>query len=59
MIYLHDEVCAAEHSDDKESEHQTQQRVFDELLAKSSLAQLMKRVYEDVVETGRTFVRVR
>ncbi len=57
MIALHDEVCT-EQSEDKDAHERMKQKMFDEILNKSKLARLMKNVYSDVVEKGRTFLRV-
>jgi len=59
MIALHDEACTTHSdSDDKDNEENVHESIFEQILAKSKVAQLLKRVYEDVVARGSTFVRV-
>jgi aspartate/glutamate racemase len=57
IIALHDEACTV-HTDNKDEEQEVNDRIFDEILAKSRLAQLLKRVFDDVISQGCTFVRV-
>lgn len=60
IIATHDEACTApaEHLEDKEDSDNVPEKVFDDILSKSKLAQLMKRVYDDVCNTGYTFARI-
>lgn len=59
IIATHDEACtAAENLEDKDYSDNVQEKVFDDILAKSKLAQLLKRVYDDVCHTGYTFTRI-
>ena len=56
IITTLDEACQ-EHSEDRDFENNYFKHVSQDILATSSLAQLMKKVYDDVCETG--FVKLR
>ncbi|ODM97728.1 Nitrogen permease regulator 3-like protein, partial [Orchesella cincta] len=61
IIATHDEACtlATEHMEAGTEDHDNvQEKVFDDILAKSKLAQLMKRIYDDVCHSGFTFRRI-
>jgi len=59
IIALHDEACtAAQEEENKEQDEKAKIKMFDEILTKSKLAQLLKRVFDDVISKGCTFVRV-
>ncbi|CAL8122765.1 unnamed protein product [Orchesella dallaii] len=60
IIATHDEACtlATEHMEEPEDLDNVQEKVFDDILAKSRLARLMKRIYDDVCNSGFTFTRI-
>lgn len=60
IVAIHDELCTLEPDDqnDPEGRIKLKNRMFDEIVSKSKLARMIKYIYNDVVEKGRTFMRV-